>query len=172
MTNEEIQNKIDIEKWVASEKANRDLCGEYEYCKNCNKELEFPCAKAINITKPKRVILSFNEKLAKAKIETVNVYNEIVEYTINLNVKSRVTKKCHTFRIKNKLALKITLTKNSLKVILPLDPKSKKYDGIKHIDLSNKKEYQKTPFAIQLNTKKAINSAKELIAIVIKNMTK
>ena len=42
----ELQQKIDVEKWEASEKAGMDLCGEASYCKYCDKSLNTPCARA------------------------------------------------------------------------------------------------------------------------------
>lgn len=50
----ELQQKCDVEKWVASETAGRDLCGEaFEFCAYCDKSLEFPCAKASAVMKKK-----------------------------------------------------------------------------------------------------------------------
>lgn len=42
----ELQQKIDVEKWEASQKAGMDLCGEASYCKYCDKSLSTPCARA------------------------------------------------------------------------------------------------------------------------------
>lgn len=42
----ELQQKIDVEKWEASEKAGKDQCGEASYCKYCDKSLSTPCARA------------------------------------------------------------------------------------------------------------------------------
>ena len=33
----ELQEKMDVSKWLDSEQAHRDLCGNYEYCAFCNK---------------------------------------------------------------------------------------------------------------------------------------
>lgn len=48
MNLDELQLKLDVEKWTASEKANKDLCGQLDYCEFCNAESETPCAKAYN----------------------------------------------------------------------------------------------------------------------------
>lgn len=40
------QQTIDVEKWLASERAGRDLCGTQEYCPFCVKAEMHPCAKA------------------------------------------------------------------------------------------------------------------------------
>lgn len=44
---ENLQKRIDVEKWLASEQAGRDLCGEASYCAFCDKALDFPCARAL-----------------------------------------------------------------------------------------------------------------------------
>lgn len=41
---EKLQKIIDIDKWLASEKAGRDLCGEASYCACCVKAETYPCA--------------------------------------------------------------------------------------------------------------------------------
>ena len=40
------QKELDIAKWNDSQSKNYDTCGEYKYCKNCNKNSEYPCAYA------------------------------------------------------------------------------------------------------------------------------
>lgn len=56
----QLQAKIDEEKWVASELAGRDLCGEQKYCEFCDKEAEYPCGKAM-------VAMQKKEKAEKAE---------------------------------------------------------------------------------------------------------
>lgn len=50
------QKQLDMQKWALSEERNEDMCGKMPYCGLCNKEEEFPCAKAFERT----------EKAAKA----------------------------------------------------------------------------------------------------------
>ncbi len=40
------QHILDIEKWLASEAAGRDLCGTMSYCAVCDKTQTHPCARA------------------------------------------------------------------------------------------------------------------------------
>ena len=42
-----LQQEIDVEKWLASEAAGRDLCGEATYCPYCDKALTDPCARSL-----------------------------------------------------------------------------------------------------------------------------
>ena len=40
------QTELDIQKWNDSQAKCHDTCGEYNYCKNCNKTNSYPCAYA------------------------------------------------------------------------------------------------------------------------------
>ena len=42
------QKRLDEEKWLKSEQAGRDVCGEFEYCKFCDKTHAHPCANALS----------------------------------------------------------------------------------------------------------------------------
>lgn len=41
-----LQLEHDVMEYLASEKANKDLCGSYEYCCYCRKKNKNPCAAA------------------------------------------------------------------------------------------------------------------------------
>lgn len=43
---QELQNQLDVKKYIESERFGKDLCGAYFYCKHCNKKNKFPCASA------------------------------------------------------------------------------------------------------------------------------
>lgn len=40
------QAELDVDKWLKSESAGHDLCGDFEFCAACKKELDNPCAAA------------------------------------------------------------------------------------------------------------------------------
>ena len=61
----QLQEQIDVNKWLASERAGRDLCGSMSWCVFCVKGEEYPCAKA-----------QFREKLDRALDDMVD---EIIE---------------------------------------------------------------------------------------------
>lgn len=42
----ELQQKMDVEKWLDSETRHFDMCGSYDYCAFCDKSEETPCANA------------------------------------------------------------------------------------------------------------------------------
>ncbi len=42
----ELQAKLDLQKWLDSEKNHKDMCGMYDYCKYCDLKDATPCATA------------------------------------------------------------------------------------------------------------------------------
>ena len=46
MTLQEKQMKFDKIKWYDSIRANRDTCGDYDFCARCRKTDDYPCARA------------------------------------------------------------------------------------------------------------------------------
>ena len=42
------QKEFDVTKWVDSMAIGTDTCGSYEFCEKCNKDEDFPCARAYN----------------------------------------------------------------------------------------------------------------------------
>ena len=40
------QQEMDIKKWNDSQKAGYDTCGTYDYCVQCDKDAQYPCARA------------------------------------------------------------------------------------------------------------------------------
>lgn len=65
---EETQKRLDEEKWLKSEREGRDVCGEFEYCKFCDKKHAQPCAAALNKATAKPVKKTCTKK-ATAKTE-------------------------------------------------------------------------------------------------------
>lgn len=51
-TNKDLQARLDLEKWLDSEKAGADRCGTYSHCAYCKKEeeYEYTCARAVRRT--------------------------------------------------------------------------------------------------------------------------
>lgn len=43
-----LQEMLDADKWYESERAERDMCGEFPFCIRCDKAELMPCAKAYN----------------------------------------------------------------------------------------------------------------------------
>lgn len=163
-----LQNELDIKKWIESEQAKKDLCSSYEFCSKCDKFKEEPCALAYKAfyKKEKKPVLSFSEKLCLAKDTTKEKYESLCAEIKDKDFKLRVCKRNVTIRYNKILIGLITLTKNSLKIHLVLDPTL--HEEIPHFDYSNKKTYADCPFTIKLTSKKSLKSTM-LLLIEIQN---
>lgn len=162
-----LQQELDIKKWLESEEAHKDLCSTYDFCSKCDKSKDNPCALAYTTfnKKPKAPVLSFSEKLAIAKDTTKQKYCELCNELKASEVKLRVCKKNVTLRYNKILIGLITLTKNSLKIHIALDPSL--HEEIAHIDYSEKKTYADVPFTIKLTSKKLLKAAVNLVDEII-----
>lgn len=63
----EKQAEMDVDKWLKSEQAGHDMCGEFAFCAKCNKDDENPCAKAYEAMKKENIAALKAEKEAAAK---------------------------------------------------------------------------------------------------------
>ena len=187
---QELQKKLDIQKWIDSQNANKDCCGSYDFCAKCDKSLENPCAIAYTlfntieeeleeldeeleiedeeddeefdeISKEKYIQMTFLEKLGLASDKTKERYGLLCQSLAQKGIALRISKK-HVLVKKNRKSIgKITLTKNALKIHLAVDPKA--FDEIPHLDYSHKKAYEEMPFTIRVTTKKSIKNAVSLV---------
>lgn len=167
-SNDDLQLELDIKKWLESEEKAKDLCGSYDFCTKCNKEPKIPCAlayKAYNKKKAKPIV-PFKDKLVLALDETKEKYNDLSAYLKENGYTLRMCKKNVTIRYNKILVALITLTRNSLKAHLALDPTL--YNEIPHLDYSDKKTYADTPFTIKLTSQKSIKSTEKLIDTIKK----
>ena len=82
MTLEEKQIELDVAKWNKSQSLKLDACGTFNYCANCDKGLNHPCAHAYS--------KFFNEELegAEAKPEKKKTTKKTT------TEKKTATKKC------------------------------------------------------------------------------
>ena len=176
-----LQNDLDIKKWLESEKINRDLCGTYPFCEYCDKSLKFPCAEAYKLYmldqeeesdedegKEKRVyqVLSFKEKLDKAKDETKEKYQELVKIFDEYGFKYKMFKRYVVVRYSGEIIAKVSITKNLLRLHMNLNPES--FNEFKHYDFSEYKRYENTPYTIKFdNKKRCIKASKILLKIFV-----
>lgn len=63
----EKQVKLDENKWYRSEEAGHDMCGEFDFCANCDKQQENPCAKAFEAMMKSKKLTSAAAKPAAKK---------------------------------------------------------------------------------------------------------
>ncbi len=183
----DLQQKLDVQKWVLSEENGIDMCGQLEYCAYCNREEEYPCANAkIRMdnaqkaqeaetpaekpAKKKKIVRSHEEKVALANEDLLKRYDEISKEMLSYKaVTSRVSKRCDCYRAHCQFIARVFVTGKSLKIYLPLDPQDPALARYPHTDVTKKKTMPETPFSFKVNSKLAVKRAKELIAIVCKN---
>lgn len=211
MTNKELQLELDIKKWIESERAGMDLCGNYEYCKYCEKDLKNPCAEAYNLLlldnsdedeeelvdstsedtteaikeatsttvveeniKPKKkskyVPLTFAQKLAKVKPETVEKYTALKALVEEYGFTTIMLKRYVIVRFHGVISAKITLNRNSLKMHMALNPAM--YQKQTHLDYSHFKCYLSTPFTMKYDTKKSFKDTATLLPKLVKKAEK
>lgn len=63
----EKQAEMDVDKWLKSEQAGHDMCGEFSFCAKCNKDDENPCARAYEAMKKENIAALKAEKENAAK---------------------------------------------------------------------------------------------------------
>lgn len=197
---QKLQETLDIDKWLNSEKLRRDLCGEYDYCAYCENEDEFPCAyaltrmqekknlisinlpiKTINevvatvvkfncVTSVKRHVKSFAEKLAETRNGQKENLNAIEEIFNSYGISGKMTRKYVNFRLKRKLLAVVSLNRGCLRLQLALSPIA--YDNKKfpHDDYSTKKCYYKVPYSMKIQSALSIKRARKLIGDLIERI--
>lgn len=61
------QAELDVDKWLKSEQAGHDLCGDFDFCAKCDKTAENPCAKAYDAMKKSAAKKPAAKKVAAKK---------------------------------------------------------------------------------------------------------
>lgn len=188
---DKLQNEIDIKKWLDSEKAKRDLCGNYLFCKYCDKSLANPCASAYKkmksdseskpiVNKPttskpvnkkekkssKYHRLTFEDKINRADDETRQVLQEIVESIETDEIKATIYKRFMSIKYNHRLCAWISFNRKSLKVHLPLNPNS--FVEYKPMNYSEIKTYLNNPYTLKLDTQRS----KKAICILVNKVVK
>lgn len=69
---QELQQVLDREKWLESEKKQHDVCGELPYCKKCDKTENYPCAAAYNVFYAKTSSVAKKPATRKPRAKKVN----------------------------------------------------------------------------------------------------
>ena len=198
----ELQAKLDLQKWLDSEKYQKDMCGMYDYCKYCDRSDATPCAtaslaledanKAIDDVKYANKSLGKNFDYDKVMTKKANrkpltfaekyaLSDDIVKerYAIlkdaftdtekgELQIKSRISKQCDTYRRGGDIVGIITIIGTSLRINLPLDPDAPEFNDGKtpHVNMGHKKVYEEVPFQFKVNSKLALKRALALIEMV------
>ena len=178
------QNDFEIRKWLESEAANHDLCGTYEFCAYCNKDLDMPCERAFNLYKedmeeqeeekaPRsgKHYPTFEEKLARSSDYTQEKYAALIEMLNEMGFAPIMLKYSVAVRYQGIVSCgKITISRGILRLHLALNPSS--YMRYKHYNLDEVKAYQNYPFAIIYRKRQTLNSTARLLAILAKKCQK
>lgn len=168
----ELQNKIDLEKWLDSEAQHKDMCGRYGYCAYCNTKEQYPCASAQirMVNKGKKPVFHFSEKLSFSDDSVKNKYSIIMDALLmpkkGCALKSKITKKCESVYNGKKLIAKINIVGKNLKIYLALNPKDDALSSYPHRDAGAIKEYSGVPFQFNLSSELSVNRCIKLISIV------
>ena len=196
LTNLELQQKMDIQKWLDSETRHMDMCGHYDYCGYCNKYEETPCANAyerlmaeknsfdtyankkFNIEKvmqkkANRKSLTFIEKYTLSSDIVKERYAKMKDALLEPVkgkpvIKSRISKQCDTYRRDGEIIAKITILGTSLRINLKLDVNDPRFcDGtMPHYSTGHKHCYEMVPFQFKVNSKLALKRALILIETI------
>ena len=111
------QIELDVKKWLDSEKAGIDTCGSYEYCANCDKSLENPCARAyekattVEVPKAKRTCAKKATTTATPAKKTCAKKTASLECAVKVEAKKPAAKKTTA----KKTTAKKTTTKKAAK---------------------------------------------------------
>lgn len=177
---EKLQGVIDVDKWLKSEQAGKDLCGDSDYCAYCDKSEENPCAHAslrasklndkpddkpdeegyVYVTRYKRSFTSRLIQNEKAQELYTYVKNALMSYK---TMRSRTSFGGETFRSGGKLLAKITVRGKSVYVNFALNPADLADGKYKITDVSDKKSTAAVPAKLKLTSRRAAKYACELV---------
>ena len=93
-------------------------------------------------------------------------YSEIKNYALSFGIKPRLSWKAESFYLGRKTYLIAKVRGKTLTLYLALDPKN--YEGriYHHVDVSDKRSYEKTPMMIRVRSDLGLKKAKKLLAEV------
>ena len=113
--------------------------------------------------KKKIIRIPFQERMAKAEAVVLNHYDELKNYLLSFQVKSRISNVGEMFRLHKEEYVKITIAGKGLKLYLALNPEDYKDSPIPVDDASDKKMYQLIPLVFKVKSELSLKRAKKLI---------
>lgn len=185
------QDRLDVEKWFASEKAGMDLCGRCQFCDYCDKYEEYPCAKSylryeeeeaeneeaeevvVEVTDDYKTVVRYKRGFLSRLIQNEDLQKQYTELKNELlsfdGIYARMAFKHESFRLGNTTLAKIKVRGKRLNVYLALNPAD--FVGSKYIfeDDTQVKSYAHVPMKLKISSERALKWAKELIAKLAKN---
>ncbi|MFZ9139177.1 MAG: hypothetical protein ACO207_01850 [Bacilli bacterium] len=113
--------------------------------------------------KKKIIRIPFQERMAKADPLMLGHYDELKNYILSYQVKSRISNTGDMFRLHKEEFVKITIAGKSLKLYLALNPDDYKDSPIPVDDASDKKIYKQIPLVFKVKSDLSLKRAKKLI---------
>lgn len=106
---------------------------------------------------------SFLDKMAGIDDDLKAKYNELKDYLLSWDLKSRISKSGDSFRKSYKMYARIAVSGKALKLYLALDPAAYADSPIPVKDVSAKKVFAEIPAMIKVKSDLSLNRAKKLI---------
>jgi len=113
--------------------------------------------------KKKIIRIPFHERMSKAEPILLAHYDEIKNYLLSFQVKSRISNAGDMFRLHKEEYVKIAIAGKSLKLYIALNPEDYKDSPIPVDDASDKKMYKEIPLVFKVKSELSLKRAKKLI---------
>ncbi|MGA0097070.1 MAG: hypothetical protein ACO3H6_00610 [Bacilli bacterium] len=113
--------------------------------------------------KKKIIRIPFQERMATADTVILNHYDELKNYLLSYQVKSRVSNAGDMFRLHKEEYAKMTIAGKGLKLYMALNPEDYKDSPIPVDDASDKKMYRDIPLVFKVKSELSLKRAKKLI---------
>ena len=114
------------------------------------------------VTADRNPTQTFQEKMREVNNDVRSAYNEVKTELLRCGLKSRVTSSCDTFRLNKTVYAKVTITGQSLKIYLALDPNNYSNTGIQ-VTTTPKETYKDVPAVFKMQDKGQMGKAIILI---------
>jgi hypothetical protein len=113
--------------------------------------------------KKKIIRIPFQDRMAKADPMMLGHYDELKNYILSYQVKSRISNTGDMFRLHKEEFVKITIAGKSLKLYMALNPEDYKDSPIPVDDASDKKIYKQIPLVFKVKSDLSLKRAKKLV---------
>ena len=113
--------------------------------------------------KKKIIRIPFQDRMSSADPMILSHYDELKNYILSFQVKSRISNVGDIFRLHKEVYVKITIAGKGLKLYLALNPEDYKDGPIPVDDASDKKMYKDIPLVFKVKSELSLKRAKKLI---------
>ena len=113
--------------------------------------------------KKKIVRIPFQDRMSLAEPMLLAHYDELKNYILSFQVKSRISNAGDIFRLHKEEYVKITIAGKGLKLYMALNPEDYKDGPIPVDDASDKKMYKEIPLVFKVKSELSLKRAKKLI---------